>query len=425
MRRINAILLCSVLILVLLGTVALFSSTTYRPGLDRVHLQICWIAVGSILGSICALADYSWLRRCHVPAYGLGIVLMLLVAALVPGIGVVRNGAARWLPFGQPSELAKLGLILFLADYGSRNQTRMNERYAGFLFPVAIAGLVVLAVFLEPDWGTAGLIAAVSLAMLAIAGSHMGYLLSAMIVGMELLAVLLLRNPLRLERLMAFLNPEAYRSGVAWQGWHSLLALGSGGWFGTLPGEGSHKNGFVPEQQTDFVLSLIGEELGFLGTATVVVLFVVILYCGARIAWKVSDPFGQLLASGITVLIGFQAFINVGVVTSSLPNKGIALPFVSYGGSNLVCMFVCLGLLLNVARHGPVLRNDPGEWRFRARQRPKAAGPVGSLLENSIQKNSLVGWQRFVRAAQPWRTSRFPTVALRSYQRPPRPTMLS
>jgi cell division protein FtsW len=238
--------------------------------------------------------------------------------------------------------------------------------------------------------------------------------------GMELFTMLLLKNPLRLERLMAFLNPEEYRTGVAWQAWQSVLSLGSGGWFGAFLGEGSQKNGFVPEQQTDFVLSLIGEELGFLGTVTVVVLFVVLLYCGGRIAWKIADPFGQLLASGITVLIGLQAFINVGVVTSSLPNKGIALPFVSYGGSNLICMSVCLGLLISVARHGPVLGNETREGWFGVRAKPKIRGPVGSLPRNSAQQRSGGRWQRCVRALQPRWKSRFPIVALRSYQRPPR-----
>jgi cell division protein FtsW len=268
---------------------------------------------------------------------------------------VARNGAVRWLFFGQPSEFAKLALIIFLADYASGRQNRMQERNAGFIYPAALAGVTVLLVFLEPDWGTAALLAVVSFAILAVAGTHWGYLLSGAIAGAELFGLLLLRNPLRMERFLAFLDPEKYKDGIGWQGWHAMLALGTGGWAGTFFGEGIHKNGFVPEQQTDFVLSLLGEETGFVGVSLVLLLFVVILLCGVNIAWRVSDPFGQLLASGITVLIGLQALINIGVVTSSLPNKGIALPFVSYGGSSLLCMLSCLGLLISVARHGPVL----------------------------------------------------------------------
>lgn len=358
MKRLISILLLAVGILLLLGTLALYSSTTWQPRLERLHLHLCWLVAGAAACWLAASVPYSWQRQFHVPKWLLALACLLLAATLVPGIGVARNGAFRWLPFGQPSEFAKLALIVFLADYCAVNQTRMQERNVGFLYPALTAGFVALLVFIEPDWGTAVLLGAVALAMLAVGGSHLAYLVSAVIIATELFALLLLRNPLRMERLLAFLDPEKYRDGVAWQGWHSLLALGSGGWFGTFPGAGSHKNGFVPEQQTDFVLSLIGEELGFVGAALVLSLFVVILLCGTCIAWKVSDPFGQLLAFGLTILISLQAFINVGVVTCSLPNKGIALPFVSYGGSSLVCMLAALGLLISVARHGPLRVED-------------------------------------------------------------------
>lgn len=353
MRRLAAILLLAVGILLLLGTLALYSSTTWQPRLQRLHLHFCWLVVGGAAGVLAASIPYYRLRQFHAPKWLLALACLLLAATLVPGIGVARNGAFRWLPFGQPSEFAKLALVVFLADYCAVNQARMRERAIGFLYPGLLAGVVGLLIFLEPDWGTTALLFAVTLAVLAIAGSHLAYIWSTAIIAAELSALLLLRNALRMERLLAFLNPEKYKDGVGWQGWHSLLALGSGGWFGTSVGAGSHKNGFVPEQQTDFVLSLIGEELGFVGTALVLSLFVVILLCGARIAWKVSDPFGQLLAFGLTLLIGLQAFINIGVVTCSLPNKGIALPFVSYGGSSLVCMLAALGLLVSIARHGP------------------------------------------------------------------------
>lgn len=420
MRKLTTILFLSVAMLLLLGTVALFSTTTYQPRLDRLWLHLCWIALGGICCAFACLADYAWLRSFHLPKCLLGLACILLVAVLVPGIGVARNGAVRWLFFGQPSEFAKLALIIFLADYGATRQSRMQERNAGFILPGVMAGVIVLLVFMEPDWGTAALIATVSLAMLAVAGTHWGYLLSATIAGAELFALLLLKNSLRMERFLAFRDPEQYKDGVGWQGWHSLLSLGSGGWLGTFFGEGRHKNGFVPEQQTDFVLSLLGEETGFLGAALVLSLFVLILLCGARIAWRVSDPFGQLLVSGITVLIGLQAFINIGVVTSSLPNKGIALPFVSYGGSNLVCMFTCLGLLISVARHGAVFADASSETQFVAHTRPKAGGPVGSLLDNSSQPAPKRLWRNLVRWFRTRANSRFPSVPLHAYQRPPR-----
>lgn len=420
MKRLTRILLLSVTTLVLLGTVTLFSSTTYRPPLDRLYLHLGWIAAGSVGCAFAALIDYGRLRRFHLPECLLAAAGLLLVAVLVPGVGVVKNGAARWLAFGQPSELAKLALIIFLADYGARQQTRMQERDTGCVHPGAIVGLVVLLVFLEPDWGTAALLAAVSLALLTVAGTHWGYLISATVIGAELFLLLLLNNPLRMDRLLVFLDPEKYRGGIGWQGWHALLALGSGGWLGTFWGEGSHKNGFVPEQQTDLVLSLIGEETGFLGTALVLLLFVVILLCGARIAWRVADPFAQLLAFGITLLICLQAFINIAVATSSLPNKGIALPFVSYGGSNLVCMSIGLGLLISVARHGPLLAEPNLENALTAPGKPKVGGPVGSLLRSSLQSVPKGLWPKLVCWRQSRRNSPFPSVAVHAYQRLPR-----
>jgi cell division protein FtsW len=418
-KRLTGILLLAAGILLLLGTVALYSSTTWQPRLQRLYLHLSWIAVGASCCAVAACVPYSRLRQFHTPKWLLGLACLLLAATLVPGIGVARNGALRWLPFGQPSEFAKLALILFLADYCTANQARMHERTAGFLYPGFMAGMVGLLVFVEPDWGTTALLAVVALAMLAVAGSHWGYLLSAAIIGAELFALLLLGNLLRMERFLAFLDPEKYKDGVGWQGWHSLLALGSGGWFGTFFGAGSHKNGFVPEQQTDFVLSLIGEELGFIGTALVVLLFVTLLLCGTRIAWKISDPFGQMLAFGITILIGLQAFINFGVVTSSLPNKGIALPFVSYGGSNLVCMLTALGLLISIARYGPVLAHEEAKSPFIACCRAKVGGPVGSLLYNSTWSRAgglrriVIHWMRARR------NSRFPSTPLHPYQRAP------
>ena len=420
MRRSIAILLLAAGILLLLGTVTLYSSTTWQPGLQRLYLHLCWLAAGGACCALAASVPYSRLRQFHAPQWLLALACFLLAATLVPGIGVARNGALRWLPFGQPSEFAKLALIVFLADYCTTNQARMHQRTAGFLCPGLLAGLVGLLVFVEPDWGTTTLLAAVALAMLAVAGSHWGYLLSAGIIGAELFASLLLRNALRMERLLAFLDPERYKEGVGWQGWHSLLALGSGGWFGCFFGEGSHKNGFVPEQQTDFVLSLIGEELGLVGTALVLLLFVILLLCGARIAWRIADPFGQLLAFGILLLISLQALINVGVVTSSLPNKGIALPFVSYGGSSMVCMLTGLGLLINVARYGPVRADEKAGNPFGTRTRAKVGGPVGSLLYRSARSGA-GGLRRMInRWMRARRNSRFPSVPVHPYQRPPR-----
>lgn len=419
MKRLPLILVLGVVTLLLLGTVMLYSSTTSRPGLERLYWHFCWLGLGTAGCCAAACVNYAWLRKWHLARWGMAVALLLLLAVFVPGVGVVRNGAARWLPLGQPSEFAKIALVLFLADYAATFQPRMRERNAGFLFPGAVAGLACLMVFAEPDWGTAALLGVVALAMLFLSGAHWGYLFSATVIASELFVLLLLNNPLRLERVLMFLNPEQYQDGIGWQSWHALLSLGRGGVFGTFIGEGALKNGFVPEQQTDFVLSLVGEELGLVGTLLVLCLFMCVVVCGFRIAWKAADPFGQLLASGITLVIGVQGLMNIGVVTSSLPNKGIALPFVSYGGSNLVCMMICLGLLLSVARHAPPLPEPLPQNPFIAPAPSRMPGPVGSLLLSSSQppprglRRRLLHWLRARRA------SRFPSAPLHDYQRPP------
>jgi cell division protein FtsW len=359
MRIILSILQFALATLLLIGLLMLYSSTTYHLSLARVESQFCWVGLGVACYWITSRLHYNRLRQWHLAECLVAGAILLLLAVLVPGIGVFRNGAARWLPFGQPSECAKIALLIFLADYAAKHSGRMQERNAGFLLPAGIASLAALLIFAEPDWGTAALLVGFTLTLLFIAGTHWGYLASAFIIGVELFALLLARNTMRLQRILAFLDPEQYQRGIGWQGWHSLLALGCGGCFGVFVGNGSQKNGFVPEQQTDFILSLIGEELGFAGTVTVLILFMIIVLCGVRIAWKVADPFGQLLAAGATILIALQALINIGVVTSSLPNKGIALPFLSYGGSNMLCMLVSAGLLASVARHGQVLPPAP------------------------------------------------------------------
>ena len=385
MKRISLTLLSSALVLLALGTVMLFSSTAGQPDLQRFHLHLCWLGLGLGCGAAAALLPYGWLRRAHLPKWTLGLSVLLLGAVFLPGLGVARNGALRWLPFGQPSEFAKLALLIFLADYAASHQDRMQERSAGFLWPGCVAGVVSALVFAEPDWGTAGLLGAVALAMLTLGGAHWGYIVASLVIGAELFGLFLVQNPLRLERVLAFMDPEQYRHGIGWQAWQSLLALGNGGLAGTSFGEGTHKNGFVPEQQTDFVLSLVGEELGFVGTGLVLLLFAGIVLCGARMAWRADEPFGQLLAAGITLLIGLQALINIGVVTSSLPNKGIALPFVSYGGSSLVCLLTGVGLLVSIARHAPLCPGLPPRAASAQGAQNKSAGPVGSLLDNSTQ----------------------------------------
>ncbi|MBI3192825.1 MAG: cell division protein FtsW, partial [Pedosphaera parvula] len=281
---------------------------------------------------------------------GASLALLLLVLL----VGEKINGARRWLALGparfQPSELAKLALILVLAWYGERYQRQMPALWKGFVRPLALVGLVVTLIFLEPDWGTALLIGAVSMIMLLVAGIRWRYVFPVLLAGGLALNYAIAHNSVRHDRVTAFLDLEKHKEGVRYQPWQAMLAFGAGGWLGKGLGNSRQKLDFIPEHHTDFILSVVGEELGAAATLSVLLAFVVLVVCGVFIAWHARDMFGQLLATGITFLIGLQAFINIGVETSTLPNKGISLPFISYGGSNLLVMLVCVGILFSVAR---------------------------------------------------------------------------
>lgn len=355
MKREVAVILFSVGTLVVIGTLTMNSLTITHPTPRLLYNHIAYIGLGFVALGIGNLIDYRWLNRWRVPNVLLVVALALLVLVLVPGIGTEKNHARRWLLFFQPSEFGKLALIIWLADYCAMNLEFMHLRRVGFTKPVLIGGLAAVLVFAEPDWGTSVLMGLVMTAMLWVAGAPSFYLVSAGIIGLELVAHFLVRNTDKFTRILVFLDPWKYAEGGGWQIVHSLMAIGSGGLLGKFIGDGTHKFGFVPEQRTDFVMSAIGEELGFVGCVLVVLLFVNIVVAGARIAWRMADPFARFLAFGIAFLIGAQAFINIGVATSCLPNKGIPLPFVSYGGSNMVVALAGIGLLVNLARYAPLV----------------------------------------------------------------------
>jgi len=273
----------------------------------------------------------------------------------IAGLSAPRiNGARRWFDIRgvrfQPSELAKIALIIALAWYCEHFQRQMPTFKRGILFPALFIGLVLGLIFIEPDRGTTILLACVSASVLLIAGVRWKFFVPPLLLAAAGLTVSILHDPMRMKRIFSWLYLEENKSGVGYQAYQAMLALGSGGWFGLGLCNGRQKLGFVPEHHTDFILSIIGEELGLVATLLVVLAFVTIVICGLYIACKARDPFGLLLAAGLTLLIGLQAAINIGVVTSALPNKGLPLPFISYGGSNLLAMLTCVGLLLSVAR---------------------------------------------------------------------------
>jgi cell division protein FtsW len=353
MRAATISLITCVGALVALGMVMLYSSSMFQRGSHLLSLQAIAGMIGVGCCIIAALVDYRWLKRFAVPLYLLTIVLLVLV--LIPGIGVWKNGARRWFDLKvvnfQPSELAKLSIIMLLAWYGATFSRYKGTFWKGLVVPGMIAAVGLGLIFVEPDRGTAILMGGMTGVMLLLSGVKLLYLILPAIPVVCFVGWSLYNDPVRLKRIIVWLSPEEYKGDVGYQAWQSMVALGSGGLSGLGLGNGRQKLGFVPEHHTDFIFSIIGEELGLIATLAVVALFLILILSGLTISWKTKDTFGFLLASGITFLIAFQAFINIGVVTNALPNKGLPLPFISYGGSSLVLMLTCIGILISVARH--------------------------------------------------------------------------
>jgi len=340
--------------LLTLGLVMLYSASMTQEGTHLLITQICWCAIGGTACVTAACLDYRLLKKFAWPLFI--VVVFILALVLIPHIGHSIKGARRWFRFGgvsfQPSELAKIALIIALAWYCERNQRQMHTWTRGIMIPGLIIGLPLGLIFVEADRGTTVLLAAVTGTMLLVAGVRWRYILPPIILGVVGLAVSFWHDPMRSKRIYSWLNLEESKGVVGYQAYQAMIALGSGGWFGRGLGNGRQKLGFVPEHHTDFILSIIGEELGLIATLGVIIAFALILISGVYIATHARDTFGTMLAAGLTFLIGLQAFINIGVVTSALPNKGLALPFISYGGSNMVAMLGCVGLLFSVARQG-------------------------------------------------------------------------
>src|SRR5881396_1900509 len=351
MKYVTTILVFCVAALLSLGLVMLYSSSMSPTGASYPAAQVIWSGLGLVAAGIVACVDYRHLKKISIPLFLFALVL--LAAVLVPDIGLKRGGARRWFEIAhqsfQPSELAKLALIILLAHYAERYQRFMPTFGRGLAVPGIFIGLTVGLIFLEPDWGTTLLLAAVSGILLLVAGVRWRYFFPPLILGAITFVLFLLNNPVRMKRIFSWINPDETKEGVGYQAWQAMLALGSGGWTGLGLGNGRQKFDYLPGIKTDFIFANIGEELGLIATLGVVAAFGVLLLCGIYIAWNARDTFGTLLATGITFLIGLQAFINIGVVTGTLPTKGLPLPFISRGGSNLFLLLLCVGLLLSVA----------------------------------------------------------------------------
>ena len=346
--------------LLALGLVMLYSSsmvmvdkhTHSEIGAHMLQMQLLWCILGFIACVTLAALDYEVLKKFALPVFVGSLFLSALV--FVPHVGINLNGAHRWIRLPgatfQPSEIVKIALIVMLAWYGDYSQRKMNTFKRGIIIPGVIIAAALGLIFIEPDRGTTILLAAVSGTMLMIAGVRWLHVIPPVLAGAAALVYSLTHDSMRSGRITAWLHPEAHAGGAALQAEQAKIAIGSGGLTGLGLGDGMQKHGFLPEIQSDFIFANIGEELGLVATLLVVLAFLVITICGLFIALRSRDQFGCLLAVGITSLISYQAIINIGVVTSLLPNKGLALPFISAGGSSLLAILMGVGILLSVAR---------------------------------------------------------------------------
>jgi cell division protein FtsW len=282
--------------------------------------------------------------------------MFLLVLVLIPGVGREVSGARRWFRFKfisfQPSELMNLAMIIYVADFIARKGSLIKSFIRGFLPPVCALGCCALLVLVQPDLGTTIAISLVVFIMLFIAGTRIEYLLSLFLMALPALYFLIFSVPYRRARILAFLNPWLDPRGSGFQIIQSQVALGSGGIFGVGLGHSRQKLFFLPAAHTDFIFSIIGEELGLLGTLAVIMLFMIFIQQGVRIIRNAPDRFGYFLALGLVLMIVIKAVINIGVSCGVLPTKGLPLPFISYGGSSFIFDMVSVGILINIARVG-------------------------------------------------------------------------
>ncbi|NLY42437.1 MAG: stage V sporulation protein E [Clostridiaceae bacterium] len=347
----------TVMILLSFGLVMVFSASSYSALNDYndsyyvIKRQLIWALLGLFVMFFMAGFDYRKLAYLSVPFLLISIVL--LVAVLIVGTEV--NGARRWLGIGglsfQPSEVAKLAVIIYFSNSLAKKKDKVKKFFTGFVPYLLILGVIALLVIKEPHLSGAVVIVLVGLMLLFAAGAKIFHFVLMAIPAVAGLVVAVMMEPYRMRRIVSFLNPWEYKMKEGWQIIQSLYAIGSGGLFGLGLGRSRQKLLYIPEAQNDFIFSILCEELGFVGAATVIILFIILIWRGIKIAINAGDTFGSLLATGIISLIAIQVLINIAVVTSSMPVTGMPLPFFSAGGSSLVFIMMGMGIVLNISRY--------------------------------------------------------------------------
>ncbi|WP_027088349.1 stage V sporulation protein E [Cohnella panacarvi] len=342
-----------------IGVVMVYSASAvaafhdYGDAYYYVKRQLLFATLGVGAMFVTMNVEYTAWRKYAVPAVLLCFGLLVIV--LTPGLGVVRGGARSWLGIGsfgiQPSEFMKLAMVLFLAKLLSERQNQIQQFTTGLMPPLGTLGLAFGLIMLQPDLGTGAVMIGASLLVIYVAGARIAHLGGLALVGLVGFVGLIAAAPYRLQRITAFLDPWQDPLGAGYQSIQSLYAIGPGGLVGLGLGMSRQKYNYLPEPQTDFIFSILAEELGFIGGTLLLLLFLLLIWRGMRTAITITDPFGSLLASGIVGIIAVQVLINIGVVIGLMPVTGITLPLVSYGGSSLTLLLTALGILLNLSRY--------------------------------------------------------------------------
>lgn len=347
------------ILLIILGLITLFSATYYQrtasgDPLSAVKKQLVGIALGAAACVLLSNVPYRVFRRPRVMLALLGVSALLLILVIIPGIGVSINGSRRWLNLlglsMQPSEFAKYAMVIFMAGALDRKGGEIRRFFTGVVPLLIVPGVMFLLILEQPNLSTGGSILICALLMLFCAGLRKRHLALLGVCGLGLGAFYAWSAPYRRERLLSFRDPFAKMSDEGYQLSQSLIALGSGGLFGMGLGQGRQKFAYLPYPESDFIFAIVGEDFGLLGCTAVIALFAAFVFAGLRVALACRDCYGCLLASGITSMIGLQAFINMGVVTGIMPTTGLPLPFFSAGGTSVTMIMAAVGILLNISR---------------------------------------------------------------------------
>lgn len=377
-RKSAYLVFIAVLGLLVIGIIMLFSTSAFaRESHGDVYAfvkrQAVWLVIGFIVCAVAALVDYHFWQRTWWIWFGLALVTLIL--CFVPHIGMRLNGSRRWIGLGpvsfQPSETAKIAIVFFLAYWFSRHEKNTGSPLYGFVYPLAILLPVLGLIITEVDLGTTALISATAFVIMFVAGTNPILLGGISVAGLGGILFLATQMSERMGRLAAFLDPQRFKDDAGLQQMQALIAWGSGGMDGLGLGNGRQKMLYLPYAHTDFIFPMIGEELGLRMSLLVVFLFVVVVVCGMLVALHAKDRFGLLLGSGVVSLIGLQAAVNMGVTTSLLPNKGLSLPFISYGGSNLVESLFGVGLLVSIYRQAVLEPTNSGQTSLQVRVTPR------------------------------------------------------